>query len=181
MAPDLLDEAIRGCRWSAFRLEVRQQYAIGDEAEALAAFLAHGRRVPRTVRDDEYVRLVAGHVLGGRERARVHVVARPLTGYLRYEMAEYADLAVAGEQIFIADRGASPELAPLRDDFWLIDEGHDTECAILLNYSQDGAFEGCSLAPTARIAELREAKETALLHAKALHAFTAETEVMEAV
>ena len=179
MTADLLADSIAECRHSAFRLETRQQYAVGDEAEALAAFLAHGIRQPRSVRDDDYLRLVAGHVLGGRERSRVHIVTLPLTGYLRYELAEYADLAVAGEQIFIADCGAIPEMASLRDDFWLIDEGHATERAILLAYSEGAEYQGCSLAPRERLPELRKAKEIALRHSKTLHAFMAETEVME--
>lgn len=180
MTADLLGDSIAGCRYSAFRLETRQQYAIGDEADALAEFLAHGTRQPRTVRDDDYVRTVASHVLGGRERARVHIVTRPLCGYLRYELAVYADFAVAGEQIFIADTGANPVVASLREDFWLIDEGTTREHAILLAYDEDGAWQGCSLAPPERLPELRQAKETALLYAKTLRAYTAEMEVMTA-
>jgi hypothetical protein len=178
MTADLLADSIRGCRHSAFRLETRQQYAVGDEADVLAAFLATGHRQPRTVRDDDYVRLVAEHVLAGRERARVHIVSRPLCGYLRYELAVYRDFFVAGEQILIADSDANSVVASLREDFWLIDEGHPTERAILLAYDEDGAWQGCSLAPPDRLAELREAKETALLHSKTLHAFMADQEVI---
>jgi hypothetical protein len=180
MSAELLREAIRSCRRSAFRLETRQQYAVSAEADALAAFRDNRRRQARSVRTDNYLRTVARQVIDGKDRSRVHIVSRPLSEYLRFELAEYQDSVVAGERVFIADRDAHPELAGLHDDFWLIDEGRRTERALLINYTADGEYAGCRLVAKSKVGELRAAKDAALSHAISLSAYMAEMEEMEA-
>jgi hypothetical protein len=71
----------------------------------------------------------AGVVLG-----RVHVVDRPISAYLAYEFAAYAENVAAGEDVWIADRSEHPGLAALTRDFAIFDDSQ----AILFGYSDDG-------------------------------------------
>jgi hypothetical protein len=54
--------------------------------------------------------------------SRAHVVDHPLTPYLRFELAAYAENEQGGEQVWIADRAAHPGLAGLVEDFVIVDD-----------------------------------------------------------
>lgn len=109
---------------TAFRLEVRQSYA--GERE-------HGQR---TIHTDPYLRRVAEHTLAGKRRDRVHVVALPLSEYLRYELDAYRDNVTVGERVLIAP--LSHDTADLGPDFWLFDEDTGWAEAVVLHYGDDG-------------------------------------------
>jgi hypothetical protein len=181
VSDDPLTEALRSFRFSAFRLETRQEYAVGEEAGRLAAFREHKPRPDRSVATSDYLRSVARATLEGRPWTRVHVLDHPLTEYLRYQMVGYRESAAAGERIFITDRAGHAELDPLREDFWLFDEGQPTQHALLLDYSPDGEYTGSRQVPEAEIGLLRAAKAAALRHAVPLNVYLAEMENARAV
>ena len=78
---------------------------------------------------------------------RVHVVDRPLTDYVRYELAVYAENVAAGEDVLIADSSVYPELAGLTQDFALF----DSETAVLFDYDEDGLVRGYRISDDVRI------------------------------
>ena len=170
-----LSERFDRFRYSAFRLETRQGYAVGGaEAERLTAFRQGLPRPERSVATNGYLAQVARAALAGKHWSRIHVVDRPLSEYLRYQLVSYVESAAAGEEILIASREASPDLAGLQEDFWLFDEGHRSELAVILDYSDEGEFTGArEVREAADIDTCRQAKAVALRHAVRLNAFLA--------
>lgn len=150
---------------SAFRLETLAQYLVEEEAEEFAGFQA-GRPLPRrTPENDEWLRMIAEDTAAGKRWCRVHVVEQPLTPYLRYELACYPDSVAAGEEVYIADRDAHPELAALgREDFWLF----DGRVVVLMRYDEQGHWLGAEYAADAELDEYRRRRDLALQHAMSL-------------
>jgi hypothetical protein len=123
---------------STFRLETLQRYAVPQEDEGFRAFREGTPRPERSVRTNPWLRRVAVTTVGGKQWQRVHIVAHPLTEYLRYEIVSYVESAAAGEEVRIAERAAHPDLATLGPDFWLFDAEVDHAFAILMHYDRDG-------------------------------------------
>ena len=121
---------------SAFRLETLPQYLVQSEAEEFANFLK-GEPVPSTV-DTPWFRQMAAGTKAGKRWHRVHVVERPLSDYLRWEIAAYSDNVLAGEDIRIADLGDHPELRAFTEDFWLFDAETDHPSVTLMRYDAEG-------------------------------------------
>jgi len=170
-----LSERFDHFRHSAFRLETRQRYAIGGaEEERLRAFRQGRPRPERSVTTNGYLAQVARATLAGKHWSRVHIVDWPLSEYLRYELVGYVESAAVGEEILIASRDTSPELAGLREDFWLFDEGSRSEMAVVLDSSDGGEFTGArEVRDAAGIEQCRQAKAAAMRHAVRLNAFLA--------
>lgn len=167
-----LGERLAAVRATAFRLETLQHYA-GDEDE-LDEFRRGLPLREWSVRTSPYLRKLAESTLAGQQWSRIHVVDRPLSDYLRFEMASYVSSAAAGEQIMITDRSADPELGELRRDFWLLDEELPGACALLMHYDDRGVL----LAATARsdgdtLAWCRRARFLAASHAIPLNDYIA--------
>jgi hypothetical protein len=138
--PDL-SELLSSFRHSAFRLETLSKYTMDEEAELFAAFL-RGEPLPEWTPDNNpWLRMVADHRAAGRIVHRVHLVSSPLSDYLRFEFAAQMPSVQAGEDIRVADLAEHPELAGLRQDFWLF----DSETVLLQYYDQDGRFQGSEL------------------------------------
>ena len=97
------------------------------------------RRRDRARPDD--LALIADLRKRGRRVGRVHVVDRPLSDYVRYELAVYAENVAAGEDVLIADRSAHPELEGLAQDFAIF----DSETVVLFDYD-DGRVRGYQIA-----------------------------------
>lgn len=135
------DAAFDRFRATAFRLETLLRYA-GDEGEEFAIFLA-GQPLPeRSTRTVPWLRRVADTTAAGARWQRVHVLSRPLTDYLRFEMVGYQANVDAGEDVRIADRGTHPELASLRRDFWLFDAETPDAFAMLMHHDTAGRLIG---------------------------------------
>lgn len=132
----------RTCRVSAYRLETLQTYVVANDIERQAAFHA-GQPLPPP-RDDKTadLRLIRTLRKAGRDLGRVHIVDRPLSDYLRYELAVYGENVAAGEDVGIADRSVHPDLADLTQDFAIFDGETDRPAVILFNYATDGALLG---------------------------------------
>ena len=133
----------RDCSLSAWRIEALQHYAGTGDEERQRAF-REGRPLPPPGPGKlEDLKLIARLHREGRTIGRVHVVDRPLSEYLRYELAAYAENAAAGEEVRIADRSAHPELAEIASDFAIFDAEADSEAAVILfNYDSDGVVRG---------------------------------------
>lgn len=132
----------RTCRVSAFRLEAQQHYEVpGDEDRQRAFHAGEPLPPPRDELLDD-LRLITELRRTGRQVGRVHVVDRPLTPYVRYELAVYAENAAAGEDVRIADRSPYPGLAGIGQDFALFDVQTPDASAILFDYDAGGRLRG---------------------------------------
>src|SRR6266487_4240278 len=102
---------------TCFRLETRQRYDEPGEADALRSFLVS--QDPASYPGKEaWLAIVRAAVTAGKVMQRVHVVAEPLTDYLRFEIGwKYELNAAAGEDIRIS-RAVS---ALPQTDYWLFD------------------------------------------------------------
>lgn len=132
----------RTCRFSACRLETLQQYATSGDEERRRAFRAGEPLPPPGPGKLDDLRLIAQLRKAGRQVGRVHVVDQPLSDYMRYELAVYAENVAAGEDVRIADRSRHPELADLGQDFALFDAETGEPQVILFGYDVDGSLLG---------------------------------------
>ncbi|MFF3317999.1 DUF6879 family protein [Streptomyces sp. NPDC003035] len=154
---DLFDSFQR----EAFRLETLDDYSRSGNVDAFRAF-QEGRPQP----DDynaEWVAELRSHTSRGKRVYRVHVLARPLTEYLRFELGwGYRKNMTGGEEFFVLDTTDAPN--PLEDvpDFWLFD-GTDTA---VMAYDERGAFQGAKLLQAAEAERFVSYRETALAHAE---------------
>ena len=132
----------RTCRVSARRLETLQYYDVSGDEERQRAFLAGETLPPPRQGKADDLALIADLRKRGRYVGRVHVVDRPLSDYVRYELAVYAENVAAGEGVLIADRSAHPELEGLVRDFAIF----DSETVVLFDYDDDGRVHGYRVA-----------------------------------
>jgi hypothetical protein len=131
----------RTCRISAYRLETLQHYEVPNDAERQAAFHA-GRLLPPPRRQKvEDLQLISELRAAGRDVGRVHLVTKPLSDYVRYELAVYGENVAAGEEVRIADKAAT-ELAGVDGDFAIFDGGTPHASVILFNYDGAGKLLG---------------------------------------
>ncbi|WP_052849141.1 DUF6879 family protein [Streptomyces avicenniae] len=122
----------------AFRLETLSVYTVPDEQETFARFKA-GEAQPEQHRNAPWVGTVRRNVEAGRRMYRVHVVRRPLTDYLRYEMGwGYQRNAAAGEEFFILDVTGRANPLDGVPDFWAFDKS----TVISMQYNASGEFLG---------------------------------------
>jgi len=116
------NQMLRGFDHTAFRLEVCQSYSMPYEDESFRRFL-DGQDPAHDPSLEEWLELVRAARAAGKRMERVHVVAEPLTDYLRYELTWwYATNIAAGEDIRIIPtrKGQWPAGLP-KHDFWLYD------------------------------------------------------------
>jgi hypothetical protein len=132
----------RTCRVSARRLETLQHYDVPGDEERQRAFHAGEQLPPPRQGKLDDLKLIAELRKSGRQVGRVHVVDRPLSDYVRYELAVYAENAAAGEDVRIADRSLHPELASLAQDFAIFDAGTTWATVVLFDYDNRGRVRG---------------------------------------
>jgi hypothetical protein len=128
----------RTCRVSACRLETLQHYAGADDEDRQQAFRAGQPLPPPRQGKLDDLRLIASLRKAGLDIGRVHVVDRPLSDYVCYELAVYAENVAAGEDVHIADRSRHPELEALTQDFAIFDE----KTVALFDYDDGGQVCG---------------------------------------
>jgi hypothetical protein len=123
---------------SAFRLEMRDFYAIGEERTDYVAFLAGVPRMPDQVGWwKQYLDGVANQTRQGKTRSRVRVLADPPTDYQQWMLWADPWYAEAGEDIrYLPVRKAYESGLP-DADWWLL----DGERAVILAFDDDGHIE----------------------------------------
>jgi hypothetical protein len=127
---------------SAWRLETLPQYLVDVEADRFAAFRAGRPLPPWPAASVEWFAGIADQVAAGKRWGRVRVVDQPLSDYTRFELECYADNVQAGEDVRIAERADHPELADLREDFWLFDAEGPRPVVLLMRYDAEGHWLG---------------------------------------
>ncbi|WP_371791723.1 hypothetical protein OG285_19685 [Streptomyces sp. NBC_01471] len=144
----------------AFRLETLCDYSGSGNTDAYRAFV-DGQPQPENY-NAEWLAEVRSYVASGRRLYRVHVLSRPLTPYLRFELGwGYVTNAKAGEEFFILD--VTDRANPLPDgvgDFWLF----DSSVPAPMRYAEGGTFAGAEVLLQDRAAEFVTCRDTALAH-----------------
>lgn len=159
MQMDELQRRLRKVERSVFRLETLSRYTAPGEADMLRDFHAGRPLPPRGPGTDPWLRMVADSVQAGRRWSRVHVLDRPLSDYLRFELLGYHGNVAAGEDVRIADRATVPEaLATLARDFWLLDDTF----AVVMEYDEEG--RRLSMEPTNDVKNLILQRDLAIRH-----------------
>ena len=128
-------ERIAEASTDQFRLESLPTYLVPQEAEEFDAW-KRGHRVLPAVDEVPWLRHIRDTTADGVRWWRVRILDYPLTDYSAYELHGYQGNAAAGEDIYIANRAWSAELADLREDFWMFD--HET--IIRMIYDDEGHF-----------------------------------------
>lgn len=132
----------RTCRASARRLETLQHYDVPGDEDRQRAFRAGEPLPPPKPGKLADLALIAELRKAGRYVGRVHVVDQPLSPYVRYELAVYAENVAAGEDVLIADRSLHPDLEGLAQDFAIF----DSETVVLFDYDSGGRIRGYQIA-----------------------------------
>jgi len=145
----------------AFRLETLDDYSKSGSVDAYQAFLA-GESQPDDYNTD-WVEELRSHTNTGKRVYRVHVLSRPLTDYLRFELGwGYRKNMTGGEEFFILD--VTGKNNPLENvpDFWFF----DSASVAVMNYDGNGKYLGSEVLPAERAAEFTQYRDTALAHAE---------------
>lgn len=104
------------------------------------------------------------------------MVDLPLTPYVRYELEVYSENADAGEEIFITDRAAHPDLAQLQRDFTLSDDETNHPVVVWFDYSPEGRLVRYERAEDpATIGECRRQRDLVVAHAVSLNEFRSDS------
>ncbi|MFI6276313.1 DUF6879 family protein [Streptomyces sp. NPDC050988] len=144
----------------AFRLETLNDYSNSGNTDAYRAFLA-GEPQPDDY-NDGWVEELRSHTSKGKRVYRVHILSRPLTPYLRFELGwGYRKNAMGGEEFFILD--TTDKTNPLEGvgDFWLFDSVN----AAVMNYDDKGTFTGSEVLPDSQAQEFIGYRDRALSQA----------------
>ncbi|MBH1935955.1 hypothetical protein I5Q34_17035 [Streptomyces sp. AV19] len=121
--PDF-SELLRAARRTAVHLEMRDSYAVGDEAGGFEQF----RRTGEADLDPDsafwlgWTPLVREAVGRGIVMRRARIVSEPVTDYIRYEHALTPVNIAVGEQVRWLPRREASDIALPGNDFWLIDD-----------------------------------------------------------
>lgn len=117
------DELLAAARHSAVHLEMRDAYAVGDEAENFEGWKRTGRRDVDPASDywAPWVELIRGTVARGVVVRRARLVSEPLTDYIRYEHAGTVVNIHAGERVRWLPRRQASDIALPGNDFWAFD------------------------------------------------------------
>ncbi|MEU6174523.1 DUF6879 family protein [Streptantibioticus parmotrematis] len=122
--PDFV-ELLGSARTSAAHLEMRDAYAVADEAEEFALWRRTGKRWEGE-RAEQYWRpwvdLVRATVARGVRMRRARVVSEPVSEYIEFEHAGTSWNVDAGEEVRWLPRRRAVDLLLPGCDLWLIDD-----------------------------------------------------------
>jgi hypothetical protein len=136
------DELMEAAQRSAVHLEMRDQYAVGDEADDYDTWLRAGRRDadPTSEYWAPWVDLISRAVARGVVVRRARIVSEPVTDYIRYEHAGTVVNLHAGELVRWLPRRRAADLMLPGADLWIFDDAQ-----VLFNhFSGDGDWSGDS-------------------------------------
>jgi len=157
---------------SVFRLETLQRYAVPAESAQLRAF-TEGRPLPPDKEVAKSMEVIRAMTAAGTRVYRVHVIDLPLTAYLRYEMAAYAENTQAGEEVSIAVRSWHRDLARLTEDFVLFDADTARPSVVWMRYDRQGQIISRDYSESpADVARARRDRDLAVARAVPLSDFT---------
>lgn len=151
-------EILGRAKKSRFRLETLPQYLVEAEVEGFAAWKA-GKRIRRSVEESPFLTQIKETTAQGVRWSRARILDYPLCDYSEWELWGYRENQLAGENISVADRAWSADLADLHEDFWLVDD----EVVVKMIYDDEGHFLRPELAED--VAPYLEMRDRSLRHA----------------
>jgi hypothetical protein len=140
---------------SALHLELRDWYAVDEERERFARFLALGRRDHEAEADERggWLTFIRESVQSGKRIRRARVVSEPVTDYIRFEWAGTDLTAEAGEEVRWLPRRLASGIALPGNDFWLFDDS-----TVVFNlFTGDGQWAGAEMTTDPGVARLCKA------------------------
>lgn len=144
----------------AFRLETLDDYSGSGNSDVYRRFLA-GEACPENY-NAEWVAELRSHTGNGKRIYRVHILSRPLTPYLRFELGwGYLTNQAYGEEFFILDTTDAANPLDGVGDFWLF----DTATPVAMYYDAAGVVTGRETLPSSRATEFIEYRDMALARA----------------
>lgn len=139
--PVNVDEAIRGARRTAWRLEQQPHYAADFHAGHYERWLAGEPIEPADTPDyPEWLELAREVTDRGVDVARVRVDEEPATAVNRWARWKGRANVEAGERLIYLPRSAVAGLGLDPVDWWLI----DVEVLVVLSFDPAGVFQGLS-------------------------------------
>ncbi|MCM2390088.1 DUF6879 family protein [Streptomyces albipurpureus] len=145
----------------AFRLETLDDYSKSGNVDAYHAFLA-GEPQPDGY-NAGWVEELRSHTDQGKRVYRVHILRRPLTDYLKFELGwGYRKNMTGGEEFFILDVTDKANPSEGVPDFWVF----DSDSVAVMNYDGTGRYLGSEVLPPERTAEFTRHRDAVLAHAE---------------
>lgn len=143
---------------TAFRLEVRDQYAVASDGGDFARYLG-GEDLPDAARKNAWLDELRADTAAGKRWQWVHVVRGPLSDYLRYAFEwGYAINIHAGADVRVLDLAERPRPAGIPDeDFWLLDD----QAVLIMRYDGGGRFLGADPVDMGEVSGYRRARDAA--------------------
>ncbi|MDJ0381587.1 DUF6879 family protein [Streptomyces sp. G-G2] len=142
----------------AFRLETLDDYSKSGGIDAYHQFLA-GKPQPEEFKTADWINTVSNATRAGKRMYRVHVVARPLTDYLRFELGwGYLRNMTAGEEFFILDITEQENPIPDVPDFWMFDQN----MVGAMSYDGEGKYLGTEFVGEGQVSEFLAYRDAAL-------------------
>ncbi|MBB5933765.1 DUF6879 family protein [Streptomyces zagrosensis] len=161
ISPEDFGNLFKEFQREAFRLETLDDYSKSGGVEAYQAFLA-GKPQPKEYKSAGWVETVRGATQSGKRMYRVHLLSRPLSDYLRFELGwGYVRNQEAGEEFFILDTTDQPNPLEGVPDFWAFDES----TVVTMRYGNGGDFLGAELIPEEQAQEWLERRDSAMSNA----------------
>ncbi|MFD7066881.1 DUF6879 family protein [Streptomyces sp. NPDC059913] len=158
ISPEEFERLFKEFQREAFRLETLDDYGKSGGVDAYEAFLA-GKSQPESFKTSGWVTTVRDATQAGKRMYRVHVLSRPLTEYLRFELGwGYVRNQEVGEEFFILDTTDRPNPLEGVPDFWAFDE----RTVITMRYDNAGGFLGADSVPEHQAQEWLTRRDTAL-------------------
>ncbi|MDT0411095.1 MULTISPECIES: DUF6879 family protein [Streptomyces] len=116
-------ELLRSAERSAYHLEMRDLYSVGEEEAAFGEFTRDGRADldPDSPFWLGWTPLVRETVARGVRMRRARIVSEPVTDYIRWEHALTEVNIAVGEEVRWLPRRLASDLALPGNDLWLID------------------------------------------------------------
>jgi hypothetical protein len=107
----------------ALHLEMRDVYAVKDEAERFARFLEKGYRDhdAEAKERQSWMTMIQDATAAGKVFRRARIISEPVTDYIRYEWEGAGPNVEAGEEIKWLPRRSASTIALPGNDFWLFD------------------------------------------------------------
>lgn len=108
----------------ALHLEMRDVYAVKDEAQRFARFLEKGYRDHDAEAEERqsWMTIIRHATAAGKVFRRARIISEPVTDYIRYEWDGTGSNVAAGEKIKWLPRRLASAIALPGNDFWLFDE-----------------------------------------------------------
>ncbi|MFI5779529.1 DUF6879 family protein [Nocardia sp. NPDC051570] len=115
-------DLFEGTQKFAFHMEVRDSYAVPEEAEPLRRFLAGESEEDDGYDNNDWIDLVTTLAARGVGMSRIRVVTVPHSDYQRWLLSVTGSSVDAGEDIRYVARDSVDRASIPTDDWWLFDD-----------------------------------------------------------